>query len=199
MMIEKVTSRWGSPERRRFGRINLSEPKRCRVHLPQSRELWTDQGMVMNISLGGIYFVCDRQPPLEQGDIRQVTFYTGCHDQGAEYLDLHVLVVRTAQRQIELPQFSVAVRLLSNPIYYSVQDADERQGLELDKLRLMYQYYGLNKKAYEIINGAPEIRTEKIKNLKECIEKGYYRVQSEKVTQGVINDHCIENVLGLRR
>ena len=52
----------------------------------------------------------------------------------------------------------------------------------MDKPRILYQYYDLNKKAYEIITNTPEIRTEKIKNLKKYIEKGSYNVKSEKVT-----------------
>jgi len=68
-----------------------------------------------------------------------------------------------------------------------------------DKFRLMYEYYDLNKKAYEIISDTPEIRTEKINNIKENIEKGCYNVQSEKVTQGIINDHFIENILRLKK
>ena len=59
----------------------------------------------------------------------------------------------------------------------------------------MYQYYDLNKKAYEIITNTPEIRPDKIKNIKELIEKGSYHIKSEKVTQGVINDLFLENIL----
>ena len=59
----------------------------------------------------------------------------------------------------------------------------------------MYQYYDLNKKAYEIITNTPEIRTDKIKDFKEYIEKGSYNVKSEKVTQSVINDLFMEKIL----
>jgi len=59
----------------------------------------------------------------------------------------------------------------------------------------MYQYYDLNKKAHEIISNTPEIRTGKIKDFKEFIEKGSYNVQSEKVTQRVINDLFMEKML----
>jgi len=65
----------------------------------------------------------------------------------------------------------------------------------LDKPRIMYQYYDLNKKAYEIIANAPDIRTDKIKDIKEYIERGSYEVQSEKVTQRVFNDLFIVNIL----
>ena len=63
----------------------------------------------------------------------------------------------------------------------------------------MYQYYDLNKKAYEIITNTPEIRTEKIKNIKKFIEKGSYKVKSEKITQSVINDLFMEEILLSKR
>jgi anti-sigma28 factor (negative regulator of flagellin synthesis) len=163
--------------------------------MPQSQELWTDQGILMNISLGGIYFVCDRQPSLKKGDIRYLTFDTPYPDPENHHFGFHVLVVRTEHRQLDLPQFAVALRILSDPIYYPLQETNKRDFTSLDKPRIMYQYYDLNKKAYEIITNTPEIRTEKIKNIKEFIEQGSYNVKSEKVSQSVINDLFLENML----
>ena len=40
----------------------------------------------------------------------------------------------------------------------------------MDKPRILYQYYDLNKKAYEIITNTPDVRTEKIKKIKKFIE-----------------------------
>ena len=37
----------------------------------------------------------------------------------------------------------------------------------MDKPRILYQYYDLNKKAYEIITNTPDVRTEKINKIKE--------------------------------
>lgn len=42
----------------------------------------------------------------------------------------------------------------------------------------MYQYYHLNKKAYEIIANAPDILTNKINNIMEYFNRGAYDVQS---------------------
>lgn len=195
MIIQNVTSLAPSSERRRFGRIKISEPRICHVHMPQSQELWTDRGILMNISLGGIYFVCDRQPPLKKGDIRYLTFDTPCPDPENHHFGFHALVVRTEHRQLELPQFGVALRILSDPIYYPLQETDQRKFTSLDKPRIMYQYYDLNKKAYEIITNTPEIRTEKIKNIKEFIEQGFYKVKAEEVSQSIINDLFLENML----
>ena len=65
----------------------------------------------------------------------------------------------------------------------------------MDKPRILYQYYDLNKKAYEIITNTPDIRTEKIKKIKKFIEKGSYEVKPEKITQSVINDIFLEEIL----
>jgi len=65
----------------------------------------------------------------------------------------------------------------------------------LDKPRIMYQYYDLNKRAYKIISNTPEIRTDKINNIKAYIEKGSYGVTPEKVTQSLINNLFLENIL----
>lgn len=76
MIIQEDTPLALPAERRQFGRIHISEPRTCHVHLPQSQELWTGQGLLVNISLGGFYFVCDRQPPIEKDDICYLIFAT---------------------------------------------------------------------------------------------------------------------------
>jgi anti-sigma28 factor (negative regulator of flagellin synthesis) len=195
MRIKNVTSLAPSSERRQFGRIKISEPRICHVHMPKSQELWTDRAILMNISLGGIYFVCDRQPPLKKGDVRYLTFDTPYPNHENHHFGFHVLVVRTELRQLDPPQFAVALRILSDPIYYPLQETNKRDVTSFDKPRIMYQYYDLNKKAYEIITNTPEIRTEKIKNIKEFIMQGSYNVKSEKISQSVINDLFLENML----
>jgi anti-sigma28 factor (negative regulator of flagellin synthesis) len=185
-------------ERRRFGRIHIFEPRRCHIHLPNSQELWTDQGILVNISLGGIFFVCDRQPPLEVDDICYLTFDNPYADPKDHYLGLHALVVRTEQVQLHLSQFAVALRIISAPLYYSPHKTDNGESTSLDKLGIMYQYYELNKKAYEIVTNTSEIRTDKINNIKENIDKGCYKVKPDKVTQSLINDLYLENILHLK-
>jgi hypothetical protein len=59
-------------EKRQFGRVKIPEPKVCQVYVPQSQKLWENQGIIQNISLGGIYFLCDEEPPLEKDDIRHL-------------------------------------------------------------------------------------------------------------------------------
>jgi len=194
MRIKEVNPLDSLPERRRFGRINIAEPRICHVHLPQSQELWTDQGILVNISLGGIYFLCDKQPPLEKGDIRFLTLDTPYSDPET-HLGFQVLVVRTEQRQLDPHQFAIALRILSDPIFYSLHGTNKREFTLLDKPRIMYQYYDLNKRAYKIISNTSEIRTDKIKDIKAYIERGSYKVTPEKVTQRLINNLCLEKIL----
>ena len=69
----------------------------------------------------------------------------------------------------------------------------------MDKPRILYQYYDLNKKAYEIITNTPDVRTEKIKKIKKFIETGSYKVNSETIAQSVINDIFMEEQLLAKR
>jgi anti-sigma28 factor (negative regulator of flagellin synthesis) len=199
MTIKKVTPSEHPDERRQFGRIHISEPRICHVHLPQSQELWTGQGLLVNISLGGFYFVCDRQPPIEKDDICYLTFATPQADLENYHFGFHVSVVRTGKMQLNYPQFVLALRIISEPVYYSAIENNKREVTSLDKPRILYQYYDLNKKAYEIITNTPDVRTEKIKNIKKFIEAGSYKVNSEKITQSFINDIFIEETLLAKR
>jgi len=195
MKIKQVNPLDSLPERRQFGRIHIAEPRICHIHLPQSQELWTDQGILVNISLGGIYFLCDKQPPLEKDDIRFLTLHTPYSDPDTHHLGFHVSVVRTEQRQLEPHQFAVALRIISDPIFCSLRETNKREFTSLDKPRIMYQYYDLNKRAYKIISNTPEIRTDKIKDIKSYIERGSYKVTPEKVTQSLINNLFLEKIL----
>jgi anti-sigma28 factor (negative regulator of flagellin synthesis) len=195
MLIKPVNPLKPLPERRRFGRIHIAEPRVCHIHLPQSQDLWTNQGILVNISLGGIYFVCDRQPPLEKDDIRYLTFDAPHPDADSYRFGFHVLVVRAEQWHVDLPQFAVALRIISDPISHSLQEPNKREVTSLDKPRIMYQYYDLNKQAYEIITNTSDIRRDKIKNIKHFIDRGSYKIKSEKVTQSVMNNMLLENIL----
>ena len=199
MKIKKVAPLAPSPERRQFGRITISETRICHVHMPQSEELWTGQGLLVNISLGGFYFVCDRQPPIERDDICYLTFATPHSDIENYHFGFHVSVVRTGQMQLVHPQFAIALKIISEPIYYSPHESNKRIVTSFDKPRILYQYYDLNKKVYEIITNTPDVRTEKIKKIKKFIEKGSYKVKPEKFTQSVINDIFMEERFLLRK
>ena len=195
MIINKVSPAALPPERRQSGRIHISEPRICHVHLPESQEVWTGQGLLVNISLGGFYFVCDQQPPIARDDICYLTFATPYPGIENYHFGFHVSVVRTGQMQLSHPKFALALKIISEPIYYSPYEKNKREVTSLDKPRILYQYYDLNKKAYEIITNTPDIRTEKIMKIKQFIEKGYYDVKTAKITQSVLNDIFMEEVL----
>jgi anti-sigma28 factor (negative regulator of flagellin synthesis) len=199
MIPNKVSPVALHPERRQSGRIQVSEPRTCHVHLPQSQELWTGQGLLVNISLGGFYFVCDQQPPIAKDDICYLTFATPHSDFANYHFGFHVSVVRIGQMQLYQPQFALALKIISEPIYYSPYEKYKREVSSLDKPRILYQYYNLNKKAYEIITNTPDVRTEKVNKIKYFIESGSYDVRTEKITQSVINDIFMEDLLTAKR
>jgi hypothetical protein len=195
MKNENVASLAPSLERRRFGRINVAQPGICHINLPPSEELWSDRCILMNISLGGIYFICQRQPPLEKNDIYDLTFDMVYPHLPTYHLTFYALVVRTEPRQLNRHYFGLALKLLSEPFYYPFRETNRAEFLPLDKPRIMYQYYHLNLKAHEIITKTPEIRTAKTGKIKACLDQGSYKVQTEKVTQSLINGLFLENAL----
>jgi anti-sigma28 factor (negative regulator of flagellin synthesis) len=195
MMMNNVSTVTLPAERRQFGRIHISEPRICHVYLPQSQELWTGQGLLVNISLGGFYFVCDQQPPIAKNDICYLTFATPQPDLDNYHFGFHVSVVRTGQMQLTCPQFSMAMKIISEPVYYSPYEKRKREITSFDKPRILYQYYDLNKKAYKIITNTPEVRTEKIKKIKRFIESGSYDTKYDKISQSLINDIFMDEIL----
>ena len=118
MITKKVAPLALPDERRQFGRIHISEPRICHVHLPQSQELWTGQGLLVNISLGGFYFVCDQQPPISKDDICYLTFATPQADLENYHFGFHVSVVRTGQMQLYHPQFALALNV-PHPVFWT--------------------------------------------------------------------------------
>lgn len=47
----------------------------------------------------------------------------------------------------------------------------------------------LMRKATDVVNGAPDVRAEKVAALKKAIQEGTYRVDAEKVAEKVIEEH----------
>jgi hypothetical protein len=195
MKADNVTPSGLSFERRRFGRIHIFEPRICHIHLPRSKELWTDQGILVNISLGGIYFICDHQPPLGKNDLCYLTLDNPHTDPRGHYLGFHGLVVRSEQVNVHLAEYAMALRIISQPIYYSPHKNNRSEYNSLDKFGIMYQYYDLNKKAYEIATNTSEIRKDKINKIKGVMGKGSYEVKSDKVTQSLISDIFLSDIL----
>jgi hypothetical protein len=199
MAIKKVTPQAPTPEKRRFGRVKIAEPRICRFYIPQSQEVWTGQGILVNISLGGIYLRCHRQPPIKKSDICYVTFDTPDSNTHNSFFRFHVSVVRVDGMQPDYSEFELGLKILSAPVYFSPDEDHQQELTLLDKTQIMYKYYDLNKKAYDIIVNTPEIRTDKINNIKKIVDKGSYALDSRKFTQRVINDIFLENIGLLRK
>jgi hypothetical protein len=70
-------------KKRQFGRVKIPVPTRCIVYLPQSSQFQEYPGLIRNISLGGIYFVCDEELPIEKGETKDIIGWT-CHDCSVE-------------------------------------------------------------------------------------------------------------------
>lgn len=179
-------------EKRQFGRIKISEPQICHVQVPQSQNFWKNHGIIRNICLEGIYFICDSPPPLEKNEINNLTLDILYNDQRIYRLKFHGLVVRTEDNQADCSQFAVALKFLSDPVYIQLKEVNYREFPFVDKTRLLYQYYQLNRKAHEIIQKTPEIREERINSIKERIDKGLYKIEPEKLSQG-LTDNILED------
>ena len=168
-------------EKRQLGRVKIIEPTICQVYIPQSREFKRYPGLIKNISLGGIYFVCYEKLPLEKDDIQHLIFNVIYDHQKIYRLNFHALAVRTENWG---SKFGVAIKFLSDPIYYPLKEID-RELPFLDKIRIMYQNYGLYRKVHEIIKKTPEIRNELIDNIKNLIDQDLYKMDQIEIAHSM--------------
>jgi hypothetical protein len=171
-------------EKRRFGRVKIPQPMMCQVYVPHSRKFRGYRGLIQNIGLEGIYFVCDEKPPLEKDDIRHLIFNVIYNYQKIYRLNFHALVVRIEDQG---SKFAVAIKFLSDPIYYPIKEIDSELRF-LDETRIMYQNYELYRETYEIVKRTANIRTEKIANIKKLIDKDLYEIDIEKLAQNFIGN-----------
>jgi hypothetical protein len=171
-------------EKRHFGRVKIPQPMMCQVYVPHSREFRGYRGLIQNIGLEGIYFVCDEKPPLEKDDIRHLIFNVIYNYQKIYRLNFHALVVRIEDHG---SQFAIAIKFLSDPIYYPIKEIASELPF-LDETRIMYQNYRLFRKAYEIIKRTANIRTEKITDIKKLIDQDLYEIDIEKLAQNFIGN-----------
>jgi hypothetical protein len=168
-----------SPQRRQFGRLNIPQPALCQLYVPTDRERKGYKGLIKNISLEGVYFVCDEKPPLKKDDIRHLIFNIIYDFRKIFRLKFHGLIMRTENND---SQFGVAFKSLSDPIYYPLKEIKD-QIPSLDKMRLMYQNYDLYKKAHELIQNTPDIRTAKIDNIKSRLDHNLYQIDPTKLAR----------------
>jgi len=172
-------------EKRQFGRINIPEPTLSRVCVPHAQQLWQNHSIIQNISLGGIYFLCDEEPPFAKDDIRNIILDVVHNDQKIYRLKFHGSIVRLEPGQRDASQVAVALKFLSDPIYYPFKEINYGEAPFLDRTRVMYQYYQLNRKAHEIIKGTPDIRTQRIYHIKQRLDQNLYEIEPTKLAQSV--------------
>jgi hypothetical protein len=101
-------------ERRKFARINMSLAMRYRFLLPDLNKGSTGEGVVKNMSQGGMYFKC--APPLsfKDGDTGDLTFETTPIRGFPSRLWALVKVVRIEPPAEGCSDFGIAVKFLSN-------------------------------------------------------------------------------------
>lgn len=138
-------------KKRQFGRIKLPVPTRCLIYIPQSSEFQEYPGLIKNISLGGIDFVCDAELPIKKGNIRDLIIDVLYNDHKIYRLMLHGLVVCARKRLRDCSQFAVAFKFLSDPSYCQLKDSNYMEILCPDNTRILYQHYQLFRKAFIII------------------------------------------------
>jgi hypothetical protein len=101
-------------EKRRFPRLKTSLPIGYHVSCPESGELWSGQGLLKNISIGGIYFTCEEPLPLKVGHIRDFVFDPAMPPR-VDYdanLALRGKVVRIEKPGLESAPFGIAVQFV---------------------------------------------------------------------------------------
>jgi hypothetical protein len=107
-------------DRRNYPRTNVSIPIEFQVRdLEALEEPWTGRGVLTNLSLTGIFFVADDQPPIEPGDIRDFIF-TPFHPL-ERLVKSFIIKARGEVMRIEMSDdhtcFGVAVNFLTGPYF----------------------------------------------------------------------------------
>jgi PilZ domain len=107
-------------DRRNYPRTSVSIPVKFQIrHLEDPEEPWIGRGVLKNLSLCGIFFIPDDQPPIKPGDIRDFTF-TPSHPLEEEP-KLFVIKARGKVMRIEIDEdhtcFGVAVDFITGPYF----------------------------------------------------------------------------------
>lgn len=103
-------------DNRRHPRLHLQLPIRFIVEQPETRDSQAGQGMLKNISYGGILFQVEPPLPVKPGQVREFYFYPV--DEHAEQCDLTHFEAQGLVLRIDPPDrnssaYGVAVQFLS--------------------------------------------------------------------------------------
>lgn len=107
-------------ERRSYPRTKVSNPLEFYVrHLDAPEEPWIGRGTLANLSLTGIFFVPDDQPPLKRGDIGDFTFTLSHPTEG--FSRPFIIKAKGEVKRVEFSQdhtgWGVAVDFLTGPYF----------------------------------------------------------------------------------
>jgi hypothetical protein len=69
------SSKGGAMDKRRHPRLNLNVPIRFVVEQPKKRDCLAGQGLLKNISYGGVLFLVEPPLALRRGHVREFSFY----------------------------------------------------------------------------------------------------------------------------
>jgi hypothetical protein len=103
-------------DNRRHPRLHLQLPIRCIVEQPETRDSQTGEGMLKNISYGGILFQVEPPLPVQPGHIREFSFFlTPEKNQQRDltHLQAQGLVLRIEPPDPNSSAYGVAVQFLS--------------------------------------------------------------------------------------
>jgi hypothetical protein len=103
-------------DKRRYPRLHLHLPIRFIVEQPEQRDSQAGQGILKNISYGGILFLVEPPVPVKRGQVREFSFYL--LPEKRERCDLAHFHAQGVVRRIEPPvsngsAYGVAVQFLS--------------------------------------------------------------------------------------
>ena len=109
-------SRQPNEEMRQHPRLYAPAPLSYQVSEPESEESWQGEGILKNISFGGVYFTCETTLPLEGGQIRNFVIVTAApreHLSQASRLTARGIVVRVERPAPNGAAFGIAIKFLS--------------------------------------------------------------------------------------
>lgn len=97
-------------------RIYVSMPLEYQVQLENNGDTWASEGVLKNISQGGLYFECETLPQLKRGDLAEFTFSTDPPNFSFinSPIRTQAVVKRIEARVAGKKKFGVAVQFLSN-------------------------------------------------------------------------------------
>jgi len=103
-------------DKRRHPRLNISLPIWFVVEQPETRDSQSGQGMLKNISYGGILFRVEPPLPVQPGQVREFSFYLipeKTKERDLTHLHAQGMVLRIEPPDPNSSTYEVAVQFLS--------------------------------------------------------------------------------------